>query len=320
MVSFEEIKKIPKLDLHINFLSSITDNLAFSIDDELSFNDVIDMSTLKRISEYDKCLELPIKLLNNIKNIKLAVVDLINKLKRNNVIYSELFLDLPLYNQKFSLEYLVRVLLDTIKDEQYDLNLVLCFSDKFSKEENMEIFNVLEKFYQKGVCATYFKKEHDTNLADYIYLFDKLIKQDIPYIVPFDDAITNQNREIYQNAYRIEYLQDGTNQELLEFVKEKNIFLEISFSRIQELSFNTNIYDLIFNLIKDNYNIAICSYDMTVLNTDIINEYCLLFNNTTLNLLEFVKLLLNCINKLRIDDIMKERLIKVLKEESNKIL
>ena len=30
----------------------------------------MDMSTLKRINEYDKCLELPIKLLNNVKNIK----------------------------------------------------------------------------------------------------------------------------------------------------------------------------------------------------------------------------------------------------------
>lgn len=320
MVSFSELKQIPKIDLHINFLSSITTNLAFDLNDDLSIDEVMDMTTLKRFSEYDKCLEIPIKLLNNVKNIKLAVIDLISRLKKNNVIYGELFLDLPLYNNKFSLSYLIDILLKTIKEEKYDLNLILCVSDKFSKEENIEVLNLVDKYYNNGVSGIYFNKSKDTNLMDYVYIFDKLIKNNIPYILPFDDKLTNQNREIYTNAYRIEYLYDGVDSEILELAFENKITLEFCFSKINELNLSFNVYEFVYNLIKDNYRVIINSLDMTVLNTDIINEYCLLFNNCDLTLLELVKLLINGINNLLIDDIIKERLIANLKDESNKML
>lgn len=320
MVSFENLKKVPKLDLHINFLSSITTNLAFDLNDDLSIDEVMDMSTIKRFNEYDKCLEIPIKLLNNVKNIKIAVLDLINRLKKNNVIYGELFLDLPLYNRRFSLEYLIEILLKEIKKESFDLQLVLCVSDKLSKEDNLEVLSLLDKYYGKGVNGVYFQKDKSTNLADYIYVFDKLMRNNISYIVPFDEKITNQNRDIYAKASRIEYLLDGENEELLNLVQENNIMLEFSLTKIQELGYNYDIYNFIYKLIKDNYLVVFNSLDMTILNTDIINEYCLLFNNCELTLLEMVKLLINSINHLTLDLSAKERLIKILKDESNQIL
>ena len=38
--------------------------------------------------------------------------------------------------------------------------------------------------------------------------------------------------------------------ELLELVKENEIILEFCFSKIQELSFNFNVYELVYDLIK----------------------------------------------------------------------
>ena len=320
MISFEKIKNIHKLDLHINFLSSITTNLAFDLNSDLSLEEVMDMSTLKRFNDYEKCLELPLKLLNNVHNIKLAVVDLINRLKKNNVIYGELFLDLPLYNKHISISYLINIILKVIKEEDFNLQLVLCVSDRFSKEENLEILSLLDKYYQNGIVGVYFKKDKITNLFDYIYIFDKLIRNNIPYIVPFDSKLTNQNRDIYSKAYRIEYLFDEVDEELLELVYEKDIVLEFSISKLNELKYNLDIYNLLERLIKENYNLVINSGDMTILNTDIINEYCLLFNNCDLTLRELVKLLINNVNNLLINDIMKERLMLILKEESNQIL
>ena len=43
MISFEKLKGIPKIDLHINFLTSISTSLAFELDDDLSFNQLMDM-------------------------------------------------------------------------------------------------------------------------------------------------------------------------------------------------------------------------------------------------------------------------------------
>ena len=104
-------------------------------------------------------------------------------------------------------------------------------------------------------------------------IFDKLIKNNIPYIIPYNDLITNQNREIYLNASRIEYLFDNDNNEIFDLVKENNITLEFSFSKIQELNFGINIYNLVERLFRDNINISINSLDMTILNTNICTNF-----------------------------------------------
>ena len=319
MISFENIKNVPKIDLHINFLSSVSESLLYSMDKDTNYDDMLSMNTLK-LNDYDKCLELPVKLLNNEKNVRKALRDLIERLSSSAVMYGEIYLDLPLYNKKIPTEYLVNIALDEIAKSNMQLKLALCASDTLEKEENLDLIRIYREYKDKGVAFIYFKKERITNLGDYIYLFDKMIREDVPYILSYDNKINNQSRDIYEHAYRIIYELGYVEREIISLAKTNNIMLMFSISKLINTYSNFSVYELIDELIENNYLVSINSEDMTILNTDIINEYCLLVNNCDLKLLQIVKNTMNNIKSLNISDNQKEELITFLKEKSNSML
>ncbi len=319
MISFENIKNVPKIDLHINFLSSVSESLLYSMDKDTNYDDMLSMNTLK-LNDYDKCLELPVKLLNNEKNVRKALRDLIERLSSSSVMYGEIYLDLPLYNKKIPAEYLVNIALDEIAKSNMQLKLALCASDTLEKEENLDLIRIYHEYKDKGVAFIYFKKERITNLGDYIYLFDKMIREDVPYVLSYDNKINNQSRDIYEHAYRIIYELGYVEREIISLAKTNNIMLMFSISKLINTYSNFSVYELIDELIENNYLVSINSEDMTILNTDIINEYCLLVNNCDLKLLQIVKNTMNNIKSLNISDNQKEELITFLKEKSNSML
>ena len=319
MISFENIKNVPKIDLHINFLSSVSESLLYSMDKDTNYDDMLSMNTLK-LNDYDKCLELPVKLLNNEKNVRKALRDLIERLSSSSVMYGEIYLDLPLYNKKIPAEYLVNIALDEIAKSNMQLKLALCASDTLEKEENLDLIRIYHEYKDKGGAFIYFKKERITNLGDYIYLFDKMIREDVPYVLSYDNKINNQSRDIYEHAYRIIYELGYVEREIISLAKTNNIMLMFSISKLINTYSNFSVYELIDELIENNYLVSINSEDMTILNTDIINEYCLLVNNCDLKLLQIVKNTMNNIKSLNISDNQKEELITFLKEKSNSML
>ena len=121
MTLFEQIKMIPKVDMHINLTSSISTDLAFDLSDEENMVEIIDKMQEKNPMEYVNALKLPVKILKTNKNIILAVNDLIDKLISNNVIYGELFLDLPLYNHRIHISRLLEIVLSVIEERNINL-------------------------------------------------------------------------------------------------------------------------------------------------------------------------------------------------------
>ena len=94
MTLFEQLKNMPKIDLHINLTSSISTDLAFSVTNESSIQELEDKMIQKNVKDYLDSLQVPIEILRTKKNVELAINDLIDRLEKNNVIYGELFLDL----------------------------------------------------------------------------------------------------------------------------------------------------------------------------------------------------------------------------------
>ena len=59
---------------------------------------------------------------------------------------------------------------------------------------------------------------------------------------------------------------------------------------------------------------------MTILDTDLLNEYCKLFNIFPFNLHDLVNINLNILNKLNINDTIKNNLINEFREKANELL
>ena len=317
---FEQLKLLPKVDLHINLTGSISTNLVFDLTNETSIIDLEDKMLQHNPKEYRESLKVPIRVLKTKKNIVLAINDLIDRLERNNVIYSELFLDLPLY-KNVDVDKMVNYVLDVIKERNANINLVLCLSDIFSKEENLEVINVFEKYYNQGVNGLFFDKSNMTNISDYSYIFDRLKKNDYPYILNLNSQITNQDYDIYTHAKRVIYSLPDRDDGILEELKNNDVMLEFPLSSLWEAHILSEIEDTCFyDLYLDNYNVCLTSRDMTSLNTDMLNEYCLIFNNSDIKLLDLIKINIKVLETANIDNEIKEKLIEKLRTESNELL
>lgn len=320
MTLFDGIKIIPKVDMHINLTSSISTNLAFDLNSDSNIVEIIDKMQEKNYFDYENSLKLPIKILRSSKNLSLAINDLIDRLIKNNVIYGELFLDLPLYNKKIDEEKVLLTILDVIKSRNYNLQVVLVLSSEKEKEDNLHTLEIFEKYYNNGVNGIYFYKDKMANLNDYMYLFDRLIRNNYPYIIPINSKLLSSEEEIYFHAKRIIYQLPYKDDNFLLEVRKNNILLEFSLSRFMERNIIMDIKEyFLYDYLKENGDFTITTCDMTTLNTDIINEWCLFFNNYPLVLHDLIKVTNNSLIHANISNNLKEELINKLKNESEKI-
>ena len=83
------------------------------------------------------------------------------------------------------------------------------------------------------------------------------------------------------------------------------------------MSLSIEVIDYLF---KENVIVSFTTIDMTILDTDLLNEYCILFNVFPFNLHDLVNINLNILNKLNVSLEIKNNLISDFKEKANEIL
>lgn len=322
MTLFESLKMFPKIDIHIDYFGSILKTTIEKLSNDFlseEIEDTIDFNSLKDYSDYKSIVS---KVLVNLKNIEIATTDLIEKLKKDNVMYGEIFINLDLFSKKLKKKDIILTILKSIKNSNLNLNLVLEIESRITKEEMFDDLNILYEFYNKGINGVYFKKNKQETFDMYQALFDKFIKDEINYIVLLDSKLTNQNKEIYYNAKRIIYnLFEEPIDNFFNIIKNNEIVLEFPIT----YQGTYHIYDelknhFVYNLFKENVIVSFTTIDMTILDTDLLNEYCILFNVFPFNLHDLVNINLSILNKLNVSLEIKNNLISDFKEKANEIL
>lgn len=322
MTLFESLKMFPKIDNHIDYFGSILKTTIEKLSNDFlseEIEDTIDFNSLKDYSDYKSIVS---KVLINLKNIEIATTELIEKLKKDNIIYGEIFINLDLFSKKLKKKDIVLTILKSIKNSNLNLNLVLEIESRITKEEMFDDLNILYEFYNKGINGVYFKKNKQETFDMYQALFDKFIKDEIDYIVLLDSKLTNQNKEIYYNAKRIIYnLFEEPIDNFFNIIKNNEIVLEFPIT----YQGTYHIYDelknhFVYNLFKENVIVSFTTIDMTILDTDLLNEYCILFNVFPFNLHDLININLNILNKLNVSLEIKNNLIRDFKEKANEIL
>ncbi len=322
MTLFEQLKLFPKVDLHIDFLGSMTkETISKLTNSEMTREEIDDILDFDSLRDYDTSKNIAIKLLNSLENIKIAANDLIEKLKNDNLIYAEIFLNLNLFNKDLNRKEILKTLLKVFKESNIKINLVLEINSNLDKDTLYLNLELLYEYYNKGINGVYFKKEKQENLDSYKALFDKFLKDKIPYIVLLDSRLTNQNKEIYYNASRIIYnLIEKPDDNFLNIIRDQEIVLEIPITYQSYFNLYDNLSNhFIYLLYKENVKLAITTIDMTALDTDLLNEYCKLFNVFPFNLHDLVNINLGILNKLNVSDEVKNNLIVEFKEKANEL-
>ena len=323
MTLFESLKLFPKVDLHIDFLGSIPKDTIYQLTKNSitreELDDIVEFDSLK---DYDNSKELVSKLLNDYDNIEIAMQSLITKLKNDQIIYGEIFVNLELFMKNLDKEKIIKTLIKVLKDEQVNYNLVLEINMEIKKEDLYENLKILYTYYKKGINGIFLKKGKFEQLDSYQALFDKFIKDEIPYIVLCDSKITNQNKEIYYQAKRIIYnSMEYPDSIFLSELRDKDILLEFAITYQNYF----HMYDdlakhFIYDLYKENIKIVFTTCDMTTLDTDLLNEYCKLFNAFPFSIRDLVIITLNILNRINVSDDIKNQLIENFEEKANELL
>ena len=319
MTLFEQLKSIPKLDLHIDFFGSILKETIEKIATKEEENEIISSLELESLKDYENSRNLIANLFDTHDKIKLAMEDLIEEFTNQNMLYAEVFINLDLFNKKLKKKEIINTILDVIKKHDITINLVLELDSKISESDLSNTLDILYEYYQKGINGVYFKKLKLESLDPYIALFDKFIKDKIDYIVLLDSKLTNQNKEIYYNAKRIIYnLQELPDENFLNIIRETKILLEFPITYQNYF----NVYDelsnhFVYDLYKENVLTLFTTIDMTLLDTNLLNEYCKLFNVFPFNLHDLINLSMEILSKLNISDEIKNNLIMEFKEKAN---
>ena len=323
MTLFESLKMFPKINLHIDYFGSITKETIYELTKLENNQDQVDeLLEFNSLNDYDNSKELVKKILNNYEAIKLATNNLLEKLKNDNLIYGEIFLNLDSFLGNLDKEIIIKDILELIKESKLNINIVLEVESNLTKEQLYNDLNILYNYYNKGINGIYFKKNKLDRLESYKSLFDKFIKDNVNYILSMDSKLTSNDKDIFYNANRIIYnLIEIPDNSFLDMVRENNIIIEIGITYQNFF----NVYDdlknhMIYDLYKLNIIIAFVTIDETVLDTDLLNEYCKIFNVFPFSVHDLVNLSLEILNNINVDSILKNNLINEFREKVNLLL
>ena len=320
------LKKLPKVELHLHLDGSVRLKTA----SELSHKNIVEIKDL--MIAKDKCLNLKeyltkFDLANEIMQTKDNLIriarELVEDLKKDNVIYAEVRFAPLLHTKKgLSEEEVVEAVLLGLKDNDLKVNLILCMMRHFSLEDNLKTIELTSKYLDKGVVAIDLAgDEAKYPTKNFVPLFKIIQEKNIPFTIHAGEA-AGKDSIVEVIKFKPQRIGHGVrcieDNEVLNSIKENNITLEICpTSNIQ-----TNIFENYHNhpikkLYDMNILVTISVDNMTVSNINLTQEYEKLVQNFNFTFEDFKKMNINAINAAFLSDELKEKYRKIINLKTN---
>lgn len=314
----EEIKKLPKVELHLHLDGSISKELAIKLsglsEKEIS-NKMTAPDKCENLSEYLTKFDFPISLMQTQDNLYLVAKDLVDYLEKENVIYVEIRFA-PMFHTKEGLtfEEVVEAVLNGLNSNpKVKTNLILCMMRGMNKEDNLKTIEVAQKYLNNGVCALDLAGAEDKfPLEEYLDLFKIAKDKNIPFTIhagengparEVEKAIQIGAKRIGHGIHAIE------DQKVLKLIKEKNILLEICpTSNVQTNAVSIYQEHPIYELYQNQIPLNINTDNITVSNITITEEYQKLYEIFNFNIEDFKNMNVDAIDHAFIDKKTKEQL------------
>lgn len=331
----KKIKNMKKIELHLHLDGSLRAETVCELLNEISEKDKkVDIKEIKKmlivdkncssLNEYLEKFELPNKVMQTKENLERVAFELVEDLKKENVIYAEIRFAPGLHTKEgLNFDEIVTSVISGMKkgmeDGKIKCNLILCcMRGKNNQKSNVETVEIAKKYLNKGVCAIDLagaEAVYKTN--EFEYIFDLAKKLQVPYTIHAGEADGKDSIKsaILFGAKRLGHgVRIIEDEKLLKEAIEKNITLEVC--PISNL--HTNVVSNIslhpvYNLYKSGVNITINTDNRTVSNTTLEKEYNLILKKFDFFNDDLVKMNKNAIKAAFLSDSEKEELLKIYK-------
>lgn len=318
-----EFKSMRKIELHLHLDGSLDINKIkekYNLSNESIKQKMIADDKCKNLNDYLTKFEFPVSILQTKEDLEEATINLLNKLKEQNVIYVELRFAPQLHtNGGLSQEEIVKIVINAKAKVDIKSNLILCFMrGENNMEDNYETLEVAKKYLGKGVCAVDLAgAEALFKTNNYNKIFEKAREYNIPFTIHAGEAdgASSIKSAISFGAQRIGHgIRCLEDEEVLNCIINNNITLEVCVtSNIQTCICDSYNSHPIENLYRTGVKVTLNTDNMTVSNTSLENEYEKLVKNTNLTKDDIIKMNINSVNCAFISPEEKERLIFKIK-------
>ena len=320
-MTIEQIKKIPKVELHVHLDGSVNIELASKLSNqniEILKTKMIAYDT-NNLNEYLEKFKLPVSLMQTKENLSLISEYLANDLKNDNVIYAEIRFAPSLHTKEgLSYEEIIDSVLDGLnKVNTIKTNLILCLMRGASYEENLKTIEVAYKYLNNGVVGIDLAGAEDKYPIDeYLELFEIAKAKNIPFTI---HAGENRDYKEIEKAINVGASRIGHGIHAIDsiktqnLIKEKDILLEICpTSNVQ-----TNSVDIYSNhpinyFYNNGIKVCINTDNKTVSNISLTEEYIKLYSTFNFTLNDFKNMNKNAVDKAFLNDKDKDILRKKL--------
>lgn len=309
------LKNIPKVELHLHLDGSVRLDTASKLTGK-SIEEVRSLMIAKEkchdLNEYLTKFNLANEIMQSQENLTRIAKELVEDLKKDNVIYAEVRFA-PLLHTKKGLtgEKVIEAVLLGLKDEDLKVNLILCMMRQFSFEDNLKTIELASKYLDKGVVAI------DLAGAEALYptaSFEKLFQiakdKNIPFTIHAGEAdgkdsiLSAINFKTKRIGHGVRCIED---KETLDIIKKNNITLEVCPTSNIQTGIFENYYDHPIKKLYDmNVLVTINVDNMTVSNIDLTQEYEKLVKIFNLNIEDLKKINLNAIDAAFLTDKEKQ--------------
>lgn len=321
----EKIEKMPKVELHLHLDGSIPVSYVkenYNLTNEQIENKMIASQKCKNLNDYLTCFDYPISIMQTKEEIKNITIELLKQLKSQNVVYVEIRFA-PQFHTRNGLtqEEVVKTVIEAKESVDIKSNLILCIMrGKDNMKQNYETVDIAKKYLGKGVCAVDLAgAEALYKTKEYKEIFEYARENNIPFTIHAGEAdgAGSVKSAIEFGAKRIGHgvrvIEDA---KLEEYIKENKIVLEVCpTSNIQTCICNSYVTHPISKLYSDGVLVTINTDNMTVSNTNLLNEYFNLVNETKITLEDINKMNKTAINAAFLTEEEKKELLEKYWEE-----
>ena len=321
-----KISDIPKIELHVHLDGSVNLYLASKLLNK-------DLDEVKKmmvapdkcndLTDYLKMFDVPVSLMQTKENLKEIAYNLTLDLERDNVIYAEVRFA-PLKHTLLGLtadEVILSVLEGLRLNKNIKTNLILCMMRNDSFEDNLKVIELAEKYKDMGVCAIDLAgDEINFKTSDFEDLFKIAYDKNINYTIHAGEAgsIDSLKSALSFKTKRIGHgIKAIDDTEVIDYIIKNNILLEVcptsNYQTLKSLKYSEHP---LYTLYKNGVNVLVNTDNRTVSNISLNEEYEKLIHDFNFSIDDFIKMNLNAINFLFINEEEK----KDIRDKYNKLI
>ena len=320
---------LPKVELHLHLDCSLSFDVVQQLNPEISEEkyreNFIAPPKCRDLADYISRSESAVALMQDQEALQMVTEDLFTQLQADNVIYAEIrFAPLLHMRKGLSAKEVVEVVNEAVEEQVnetgIEAGIILCTLRNYSEDQSMQTVKLVEQFYGAKVAGfDIAADEAGFPINNHISAFEYANEKGLNCTAHAGEACGAESvwetLEYFKPSRIGHGVRSAEDEELLDYLKEHNIHLEVCpTSNVQ-----TNVFDTISDhsinaLYEKGISLSVNTDTRTISDVTLEEEYQTLSDHFDWDLDHFLRCNFEAIDHAFIDKNTKEKLRRTIRE------